>query len=124
MTDPESECYNRGSCWIMGGKPSIARAFAEQSKSDLRKFLHCRAVELAPGGILQCFLSGRADLADPTNQTIPERRHRFFSGPDFESAWDDLIAEVRRDLNDQSQNLGMRDRILFASVILSILTNM
>ena len=91
VTDPESELYNRGSCWIMGGKLSIARAFAEQSKADFRKFLHSRAAELAPGGILQCYLSGRVD---PTNQTIPERRHRFLAGPDFESAWEDLIAEV------------------------------
>nr|PNR53505.1 hypothetical protein PHYPA_007180 [Physcomitrium patens] len=93
VTDPESELYNRGSCWIMGGKPSIAQAFAEQSKTDLRKFLQCRAAELVPGGILHCYLSGRADCADPTNQTIPERQHRFMTGYDFEGAWDDLIEE-------------------------------
>ena len=99
VTDPESGLYNRGSCWIMGGKLSIARAFAEQSKADFQKFLHSRGTELAPGGILQCYLSGRKDLADPTNQTIPERRHRFLAGPDFESAWDDLLAEVTIDHN-------------------------
>lgn len=79
----------------MGGKPSIAQAFAEQSKTDLRKFLQCRAAELVPGGILHFYLSGRADCADPTNQTIPERQHRFMTGYDFEGAWDDLIEEVR-----------------------------
>lgn len=93
VTDPESELYNRGTCWIIGGKPAVARAFAEQSKADMRKFLQSRAVELSPGGILQCYLSGRTDLADPTNQTIPERRHRFLAGPDFENVWEDLIAE-------------------------------
>lgn len=79
----------------MGGKPSIARAYAEQSKADFRKFLHCRAAELKRGGILQCYFTGRADLADPTNHTIPERRYRFMTGPDFENAWEDLIAEAR-----------------------------
>ena len=78
----------------MGGKPAIAWAFAEQSKVDFQKFLHSRAAELAPGGILQSFLCGRSDLADPTNQTIPERWDRYQFGPDFENAWEDLIAEV------------------------------
>ena len=94
VTDPESSLYNRGSCWIMGGKLSIAQAFAEQSKSDFQKFLHCRKVELASGGILFCYMSGRTDFPDPTNQTKPERRHRFLAGPDFEDTWEDLIAEV------------------------------
>jgi len=94
VTDPESPLYNRGSCWIMGGKLSIAQAYSEQSKSDFQKFLHCRQVELAPGGILYCYMSGRTDFPDPTNQTKPERRHRFLAGPDFEDTWEDLIAEV------------------------------
>ena len=78
----------------MGGKLSIAQAYSEQSKSDFQKFLHCRQVELASGGILYCYMSGRTDFPDPTNQTKPERRHRFLAGPDFEDTWEDLIAEV------------------------------
>jgi hypothetical protein len=96
VTDPESELYNRGSTWILEGKPAIARAYAEQSKADFQKFLHSRAAELAPGGILQYFLLGRSDLADPTNQLTPERWDRYIFGTDFENAWEDLIAEVER----------------------------
>jgi len=91
VTDKSSPLYNKGRSWILGGNPTIAREFAQQSMLDLDNFLHSRAAEMVPGGILFTSFLSRHDAANPENQVNPECRHRFPVGPDFENAWNDLI---------------------------------
>ncbi|KAH9556231.1 hypothetical protein CY35_07G015800 [Sphagnum magellanicum] len=91
VTDKSSPLYNKGRAWILGGNPTIAREFAQQSMLDLDNFLNSRAAEMVPGGIVFASFFSRHDAANPENQVNPECRHRFSVGPDFESAWNDLI---------------------------------
>ncbi len=90
VTDPNSPCYNKGRSWILGGDPLIAQEFAQQSQLDLDNFFNCRAAEMAPGGIVFVLLGSRQDATNPTNQCDPD----FAPGPDYENAWNDLIADV------------------------------
>ncbi|CAK9231051.1 unnamed protein product [Sphagnum troendelagicum] len=91
VTDKSSPLYNKGRSWILGGNPTIAREFAQQSMLDLDNFLDSRAAEMVPGGIVFAAVISRHDAANPENQVNPECHHRFVFGPDFENAWNDLI---------------------------------
>ncbi|CAM6033263.1 unnamed protein product [Sphagnum compactum] len=91
VTDKSSPLYNKGRPWILGGNPTIAREFAQQSMLDLDNFLDSRAAEMVPGGILFASFVGRHDAANPENQVNPEWYHRCVFGTDFENAWNDLI---------------------------------
>ncbi len=94
MTDKSSPLYNKGRSWILGGNPTIAREFAQQSMLDLDNFLVSRAAEMAPGGIVFASFVSRHDAANPENQANPECHDRFCVGSDFENAWNDLIDDV------------------------------
>jgi hypothetical protein len=94
VTDKSSPLYNKGRSWILGGNPTIAREFAQQSMLDLDNFLHSRAAEMVPGGIVFAAVVSRHDGANPENQVNPECHHRFVFGSDFENAWNDLIDDV------------------------------
>jgi gibberellin A4 carboxyl methyltransferase len=90
VTNPNSLHYNKGCSWILGGDPTIAKEFAQQSQLDLDNFLNCRAVEMAPGGILFLHFPSRVDSTNPENQCNPH----FALGLDFENAWNDLVVDV------------------------------
>ncbi len=94
MTEKSSPLYNKGRSWILGGNPTIAREFAQQSMLDLDDFLDSRAAEMVPGGIVFASFFSRHDAANPENQANPECHHCFPVGPDFENAWNDLIEDV------------------------------
>ncbi|CAK9275652.1 unnamed protein product [Sphagnum jensenii] len=91
VTDKSSPLYNKGRSWILGGNPTIAREFAQQSMLDLDNFLDSRAAEMVPGGIVFASFVSRHDAANPENQVNPECHDRFSVGADFENAWNDLI---------------------------------
>ncbi|KAH9556208.1 hypothetical protein CY35_07G014400 [Sphagnum magellanicum] len=91
VTDKSSPLYNKGRSWILGGNPTIAREFAQQSMLDLDNFLDSRAAEMVPGGIVFASFLSRHDAANPENQVNPECHHCFCVGSDFENAWNDLI---------------------------------
>ncbi|CAM6059794.1 unnamed protein product [Sphagnum tenellum] len=91
LTDKSSPLYNEGRSWILGGNPTIAREFAQQSMLDLDNFLDSRSAEMVPGGIVFASFISRHDAANPENQVNPECHHYVSLGPDFENAWNDLI---------------------------------
>jgi hypothetical protein len=94
VTDKSSPLYNKGRFWILGGNPTIAREYAQQSMLDLDNFLDSRAAEMVPGGILFASFVSRHDAANPENQLNPESHYRCVFGPDLENAWNDLIDDV------------------------------
>jgi hypothetical protein len=94
VTDKSSPLYNKGRSWILGGNRTIAREFAQQSMLDLDNFLHSRAAEMVPGGIVFASFLSCHDAANPENQVNPECHHCFWAGHDFENAWNDLIDDV------------------------------
>ncbi|GLJ05510.1 hypothetical protein SUGI_0019340 [Cryptomeria japonica] len=95
----DSPFYNRGKLWVNRGRQDIADIYSKQSQKDLTTFMKCRAVEIAPGGILFLCLMGRPDNSSPTQQVSVEGE---FCGQDFEDAWDDLVTQgiVSLDLRD------------------------
>ncbi|KAL3680172.1 hypothetical protein R1sor_023128 [Riccia sorocarpa] len=85
-----SPSYNSGYVWIHGGKSVVAKAYAEQSRSDMVCFLKARAEEMVSGGLMFLLLKGRKD-SDPTVQYDPDGSTMF--GTHMESVFNELIAE-------------------------------
>lgn len=80
--------------WIHGGKPSVAKAYAEQAKKDMCEFLRARAEEMVSGGLMFLLLKGRKD-ANPTIQYDPNGTTMF--GRHMEQVFNELVSDVRID---------------------------
>lgn len=91
VTDKASPAFNKGHIAVHGSKPVVAEAFAEASRKDMQKFFKCRAEEMAPGGLLALYCTGRQERAHPENQ-YPDNTIIFMLH--LEKAMKELVNEV------------------------------
>lgn len=98
VQDKHSHAYNKGRVWIEGGSPTVAAAYAELSKRDLRNFFASRAHEIASGGLLVVYFIGRKDEEHLVNQWRENSRYASPYSHIVEDTWEDLVAEVCQSL--------------------------
>ncbi|GJN26117.1 hypothetical protein PR202_gb14020 [Eleusine coracana subsp. coracana] len=89
VTDRRDAAYNKGKVFVHGASEATGAAYKRQFRSDLARFLRCRAAELKPGGVVFLLCLGRSGAAGPTDQG----RVRLLYGTLFEDSWADLVRE-------------------------------
>ncbi|KAK3143438.1 hypothetical protein QOZ80_4AG0300310 [Eleusine coracana subsp. coracana] len=89
VLDKGSVAYNKGKVFVHGASEATGAAYERQFRSDLARFLRCRAAELKPGGVVFLLCLGRPAAAGPTDQG----RVRLLYGTLFEDSWADLVGE-------------------------------
>ena len=70
----------------------MAEAFAEALRKGLHRFFECRAEEMALGGVLALFCTGRQERARPDIQ-FPDNTVIFVLH--VEKAWKEPVNEVK-----------------------------
>ncbi|KAI3463741.1 hypothetical protein Pfo_020404 [Paulownia fortunei] len=59
ITDKNSRAWNKGRIYHLGAGEAVTNAYSRQHAMDLSKFLHARAQEVVPGGLLVLVLPAR-----------------------------------------------------------------
>ncbi|GFP86219.1 probable S-adenosylmethionine-dependent methyltransferase at5g37990 [Phtheirospermum japonicum] len=61
IMDPTSPAYNKGRISCMGDNQEVINAYSRQHFKDFSDFLHARAQEIVPGGLLMLILPARSN---------------------------------------------------------------
>nr|QRX38992.1 gibberellic acid methyltransferase [Phalaenopsis aphrodite] len=89
----QSSGWNKGRVWIDGANRDVVDAYAKQAQEDLDKFLHCRKMEIAEGGVLFLLMAGRPSLQPPENQLNDEDTRAKHPFTIIDQAWKELVNE-------------------------------
>uniref|UniRef100_A0A0D9ZS36 Jasmonate O-methyltransferase n=1 Tax=Oryza glumipatula TaxID=40148 RepID=A0A0D9ZS36_9ORYZ len=90
VADKRSPAYNKGKVFVHGASEETGTAYRRQFRSDMMRFLHCRAAELKTGGAIFIVSLGRlSSTRGPTDQGYI---YEVYGGM-FDDSWCDLIEE-------------------------------
>uniref|UniRef100_A0A0D9ZS35 Jasmonate O-methyltransferase n=1 Tax=Oryza glumipatula TaxID=40148 RepID=A0A0D9ZS35_9ORYZ len=69
VAEKQSPAYNKGKVFVHGASEETGTAYQRQFRSDMMRFLHCRAAEMKPGGAIFIVSLGRlSSTRGPTEQ--------------------------------------------------------
>ncbi|XP_052152685.1 indole-3-acetate O-methyltransferase 1-like [Oryza glaberrima] len=90
VANKRSPAYNKGKVFVHGASEETGAAYRRQFRSNMMRFLHCRATELKTGGAIFIVSLGRlSSTRGPTDQGYI---YEVYGGM-FDDSWRDLIKE-------------------------------
>lgn len=104
VTDKTSDVYNKNRIFFDGAPRAVLDVIAQQSATDLRKFLQFRAAELVPGGVLVLMFGGRLEKDRPAcdndlTEGVEEFQGLNEAGELLQQSFRELVAEVSQTLS-------------------------
>ncbi|XP_050378095.1 loganic acid O-methyltransferase-like [Argentina anserina] len=70
LLDPNSPAYNKGRILYANSPNEVAQAYETQYAKDIQCFLHARAQEISPQGLMVLLVPGRPDGTSPQQPSI------------------------------------------------------